>query len=108
MAAVGAEPDRGAVGSPATGAVALGVDSLQLGRLAGEDVHAHVVADRHLVEGAAQIGLHHGELLEQAVPLRAQLRVLAHGSACPVGVAGASPGSPPTTITSGRFCWALM
>src|SRR5205085_10588387 len=101
-----------------------------------EDVEADVVADRHLVEGAAEVGLHHRELLQQPVALRLQVLVLGrrrggvrlllgfrrrapgplaefpgnprldHGST-PEG-AGALPPSPPTTITSGRFCCALM
>ena len=54
----------------------LGVDPLQLGRFAGEDVEADVVADRHLVEGAAEVGLHHRELLQQAIALGEQLGVL--------------------------------
>ena len=122
----------------------LGVDPLQLGRLAGQHVHPHVVADRHLVEGAAEVGLHHRELLQQAVALGTQLGVLRptlrlglapvpawlsglglRGASSAVDRpaqdlaqrlmagrsarrAGASLGSPPTTITSGRFCCALM
>src|SRR6185295_6131724 len=109
----------------------LRVDPLQLGRFRGEDVDPDVVANRHLVEGAAEVGLHDRELLEQAVPLPAQVEILrlrrrggllllfphpdpfaetakaAHGSA-PEGSGGALSGSPPTVITSGRFFWVLM
>ena len=163
--ALGAEAHRVAVGGAAAGTEPggvgalelehpldreqLGVDPLQLGRLAGQHVEAHVVADRHLVEGAAEVGLHDGELLQQTVALGDQLGALlrlrrlfrggrlggglgpgpwrglrgrspqplgraagqlaeaTHGSAPLLG-ADVEPGSPPTTVTSGRFCWALM
>src|SRR5262249_22326562 len=97
----------------------LGVDLLELGRLGGQDVDPDVVANRHLVEGAAEVGLHDRELLEQPVALLAQVGVpgglrglllippAAHGSA-PEGSGGAFSGSPPTVITSGRSFWVLM
>src|SRR4051812_36601655 len=58
----------------------LEVEPLELRGLPGEHVHLHVVANRHLVEGAAQVGLHDRELLQQAIALRDQLAVL-HGTA---------------------------
>ena len=69
-APVASAPSR----SRASSTAQLGVDPLQLGRFAGEDVEPDVVADRHLVEGAAEVGLHHRELLQQPVALGDQLR----------------------------------
>src|SRR3954452_19260302 len=54
----------------------LGVDALELCGLAGKGVEANVIADRHLVEGPAEVHLQHREALQQAVSLRAELRVL--------------------------------
>ena len=60
------------------------VDALQLGRLARQHVHPHVVADRHLVEDAAEVGLHQREALRQPLALGEQLASAA-GSGVAVG-----------------------
>ena len=57
----------------------LGVDPLQLGRFRGEDVDPDVVANRHLIEGAAEVGMHDREALEAAVPLLSQIEILPSG-----------------------------
>ena len=63
----------------------LGVDPLQLRGLAGQHVHPHVVADRHLIEGATEVGLHHRELLHQTVALGAKLPLLGRVDSVGVG-----------------------
>src|SRR3954470_11065781 len=53
----------------------LDVDPLELRRLPRQDVELDVVADRHFVEDATEVGLHDRELLQQPVALRHQLAV---------------------------------
>ena len=53
----------------------LRVDALQLGCFRDQDLHPHVVANCHLIEQAAELGLHDREAFDQPVALRHQLGV---------------------------------
>jgi hypothetical protein len=48
---------------------------LQVGCLGDQDLHPHVIADRHLVEQPAELGLHDREPLDQPIPPGDQLGI---------------------------------
>jgi hypothetical protein len=51
----------------------LGVDALELRGLGHQDIHPHVIPDRHLVEEATELGLQDREALDQALALCTQI-----------------------------------
>jgi hypothetical protein len=51
----------------------LGVDALEGGGLGDQDIHLHVIADRHLVEEPAELGLHEREAFRQPLALGEEL-----------------------------------
>jgi hypothetical protein len=53
----------------------LAIDALELGRLSHQDLDPKVVTDRHLIEQAAELGLHHREPLGQPRTLCLELGV---------------------------------
>lgn len=64
------QPESGtsvSVGEPALDLGQFLVDPLQGRGALDQDVHLDVIADRHLVEQAAELGLHQGEALRQPV-----------------------------------------
>jgi hypothetical protein len=87
----------------------LGVDALQLGCLRDQDVHPDVIADRHLVEQPAELGLHDREALDQSISLGEQFRV-GRDCRCATGVlrrrhrSFATERRHGTEIASGRPC----
>jgi hypothetical protein len=90
----------------------LAVDALERRRLLDENVHLHVVANRHLIEQAAEFRLHQREALSQALTLGEELwagRRSCRGRHSGGGSAGgrwASQELHGTTTVPGRlFCW---
>ncbi len=69
----------------------LGVDALELGGLGDQHVHPDVVADGHLIEQAAELGLHESEALGEPLALSRQLGRRGR-------TAGASPGGPASAV----------
>lgn len=85
------------------------VDPLQRGSPLDQHFHAHVIADRHLVEEPAQLGLQQGEALGQAFALGQQFRVGRgrigeHGRRAWAQASQAGHG--PTTTLEGRLLLA--
>jgi hypothetical protein len=80
----------------------LGIDSLELGRLADHHIETEVVAPGHLVDQPAEVPLELGELGRELVASRRQLRRLDGAGALGEGIQPSPAPRPPEIVGDRR------